>query len=93
MLRNVACCATDATVATPKRLAVAAQLTGFGPAFVGTIHALRELKEKPFLLCGPAVKEGGDRDIDNRDGTVTDAQRALTWEKKTDDGSIHDRDD
>ncbi len=30
---------------------------------------------------------------DNGDGTVTDNQTGLTWEKKADDGSIHDKDD
>jgi hypothetical protein len=30
---------------------------------------------------------------DNGDGTVTDNQTGLTWEKKSDDGSIHDKDD
>ena len=29
---------------------------------------------------------------DNGDGTVTDNQTGLTWEKKSDDGSIHDKD-
>jgi hypothetical protein len=33
------------------------------------------------------------RFIDNGDGTVTDNLTALTWEKKTDDGSVHDKDD
>ena len=31
--------------------------------------------------------------IDNGDGTVTDTQTGLMWEKKTDDSSIHDTDD
>jgi hypothetical protein len=30
---------------------------------------------------------------DNGDGTITDNQTGLTWEKKSDDGSIHDKDD
>jgi hypothetical protein len=30
---------------------------------------------------------------DNGDGTVTDNQTGLTWEKKSDDGTIHDKDD
>jgi len=29
---------------------------------------------------------------DNGDGTITDNQTGLTWEKKSDDGSIHDKD-
>jgi hypothetical protein len=30
---------------------------------------------------------------DNGDGTVTDNQTGLMWEKKSDDGSLHDKDD
>lgn len=33
-----------------------------------------------------------DRFIDNGDGTVTDTQTGLQWEQKTDDGSVHDKD-
>jgi uncharacterized protein DUF1566 len=29
---------------------------------------------------------------DNRDGTITDRNTKLTWEKKSDDGSLHDKD-
>jgi len=29
---------------------------------------------------------------DNRDGTITDNNTCLVWEKKSDDGSIHDKD-
>lgn len=35
----------------------------------------------------------GSRFIDNGNGTVTDNLSSLVWEKKTDDGSIHDWDD
>ena len=35
----------------------------------------------------------GNRYIDHGNGTVTDILTGLQWEKKTDDGSIHDRDD
>ena len=30
--------------------------------------------------------------VDNGDGTITDLNTGLTWEKKSDDGTIHDRD-
>jgi hypothetical protein len=33
-----------------------------------------------------------DRFADNGDGTITDQLHGLTWEKKSDDGSIHDKD-
>jgi hypothetical protein len=35
----------------------------------------------------------GARFIDNGDGTTTDTETGLVWEAKSDDGSIHDRDD
>jgi hypothetical protein len=39
---------------------------------------------KPFLVCGPAVKGlvRPERFVDNGDGTVTDNQTGLMWEKK-----------
>jgi len=47
-------------------------------------------------LVGKYVGTGtsceGDRYADNGDGTFYDRLTRLTWEKKTDDGSIHDRD-
>jgi hypothetical protein len=33
------------------------------------------------------------RYVDNGDGTITDNWTGLMWEKKSDDGSIHDKDD
>ena len=30
---------------------------------------------------------------DNSDGTITDLNTGLMWEKKSDDGSLHDKDD
>jgi hypothetical protein len=34
----------------------------------------------------------GDRFVDNGDGTVTDGLTALQWEQKTDDATVHDKD-
>jgi len=34
----------------------------------------------------------GPRFVDNGDGTITDTKTRLQWEKKSDDGSIHDQD-
>jgi len=39
------------------------------------------------------VVEFPTRFTDNGDGTVTDTRTALMWEKKTQDGSVHDNDD
>src|SRR5882724_8972718 len=35
----------------------------------------------------------GTRFVDNGDGTVTDTQTRLVWEQKTDDGTLHDKDE
>lgn len=40
-----------------------------------------------------AMRRGESRSFrDNGDGTVTDLRTGLVWEKKSDDGSIHDKD-
>jgi hypothetical protein len=36
---------------------------------------------------------GALRYADNGDGTISDLNTGLMWEKKSDDGSIHDKDD
>jgi hypothetical protein len=40
-----------------------------------------------------ALKLAGTRFVDNGDGTVTDTQTGLMWEKKDDLGGLHDKDD
>jgi hypothetical protein len=38
------------------------------------------------------IQAGADlRYVDNGDGTITDLNTLLVWEKKSDDGSIHDQ--
>ncbi len=50
------------------------------------------------IACAGTRQDGelqrglGHRYVDNADGTITDARTGLTWEKLSDDGSIHDRD-
>lgn len=45
------------------------------------------------VTTGPQPTETpGERFIDNGDGTITDEWTGLTWEKKSDDESIHDID-
>ena len=49
------------------------------------------------LACGPecVLDTSGcaeARYVDNGDGTVTDNETGLQWEKKTDDASVHDKD-
>ncbi len=45
-----------------------------------------------FQMSGPLAGSTciGSRFTDNGDGTVTDALSALVWEKKTNDGTVHD---
>ncbi|MFN8604293.1 MAG: DUF1566 domain-containing protein [Candidatus Binatia bacterium] len=58
----------------------------------------------PLLRTGQTASYGAGSDgdlqkgvvqayVDNGDGTVTDTKTGLMWEKKSDDGSIHDKDD
>jgi len=42
--------------------------------------------------AGLALRLSGLRFVDNGDGTVTDTQNGLQWEKKTDDFGLHDKD-
>ena len=63
------------------------------------------LTAKPRLLkTGQTTNYGAGTDgdlefgiehgfVDNGDGTLTDLSTGLMWEKKSDDGSIHDKDD
>jgi len=50
------------------------------------------------VACGQSGQDGDIRGgaplayADNGDGTITDLNTGLTWEKKSDDGSIHDKD-
>ncbi|MCZ2110602.1 MAG: DUF1566 domain-containing protein, partial [Dehalococcoidia bacterium] len=71
---------------------VATALAGGGLAF-----GARPLKTGQTTSYGP----GSDGDLqkgtaryftDNGDGTITDNMTGLMWEKKSDDGSIHDKD-
>jgi hypothetical protein len=56
--------------------------------------------ETPVVIsCAGSGHDGETRaglslaHVDNDDGTVTDLRTGLTWEKLSDDGSIHDQDD
>jgi hypothetical protein len=51
------------------------------------------------MLCGGTGQDGELQSglarayVDNGDGTITDINTGLMWEKLSDDGSIHDKDD
>src|SRR5262249_55765309 len=58
----------------------------------GEVHA-RMLLRLQGRAAGSGSTCDGARYVDNGDGTVTDKLTGLQWEKKTDDASVHDRDD
>ena len=60
-------------------------VTKYGATW-GRLHG-RALASPLLETCDAA------RFIDNADGTVTDNMTILQWEKKTDDATIHDKDD
>jgi Protein of unknown function (DUF1566) len=53
----------------------------------------------PLSSCAATGQDGelqkgvARRFVDNGDGTITDETTGLMWEKLTDDGSVHDKDD
>ncbi len=58
----------------------------------GVVYA-RMLQRLQGRALGTGSTCDGARLVDNGDGTVTDELTGLQWEKKTDDASVHDRDD
>ncbi len=53
-----------------------------------TIHELVTAVNNALHECAPS-----ERFIDQGNGTVLDTKTGLLWEKKSDDGSVHDKDD
>jgi hypothetical protein len=69
----------------------------------GGALALRTPFAAPLLKTGQTTAYGAGSDgdlqkgitqgyVDNGDGTITDTSTGLMWEKKSDDGTIHDKD-
>jgi len=54
-----------------------------------TIAEVQQAANSYLYDCSP----NQPRFVDNGDGTISDYETGLTWEKKSDDGSIHDKDD
>jgi len=46
----------------------------------------------PTVTPTPSTTPNGPRFVDNGDGTITDHETGLIWEKKSNDGSVHDKD-
>lgn len=70
----------------------------------GNLAACEALPPAQLLKTGQTTNYGLGTDgdlqlgiaqgyVDNGDGTITDTRTGLMWEKKSDDGSVHDRDD
>lgn len=69
----------------------------------GDLAACQTLPPARLLTTGQTTSFGAGSDgdvragiaqgyVDNGDGTITDTSTGLMWEKKSDDGSIHDKD-
>jgi hypothetical protein len=69
----------------------------------GDLAACEALPPAPLLKTGQTTAYGAGSDgdlqkgiaqgyVDNGDGTITDTSTGLMWEKKSDDGTIHDKD-
>jgi hypothetical protein len=64
---------------------------------VATVTATASVTTGVEPTSTPTSKPGpteppGERFVDNGDGSITDMQTGLMWEKKSDDGSVHDWD-
>ena len=57
-----------------------------------TVRYLAAWPKIQAKATGTSTPCNGPRFVDNADGTVTDNLTALQWEQKTDDASIHDKD-
>jgi hypothetical protein len=68
-------------------LAATGQLTSYAADVSDGILAPVAVPEDGTLRFGAAL-----RFVDQGDGTVRDLNTGLTWEKKTDDGGLHDKD-
>jgi hypothetical protein len=70
--------------------------TGLGLTVTGQTAGTFSVKNggMPQVVPDDGVVEAGEplRFVDNGDGTVTDENTGLTWEKKDDAGGLHDKD-
>jgi hypothetical protein len=78
-------CRFDVSGCIPGAFPASGQTTCWNPS--GTPVLCTGLREDGDLQAGASLSYQ-----DNGDGTITDLNTGLMWEKKTDDGSIHDRD-
>jgi hypothetical protein len=70
--------------------------TGVGLSATGQVNGTFAIKNggMPVTVPDDGVVEAGRslQFVDNGDGTVTDLNTGLMWEKKSDDGGLHDKD-
>jgi len=84
-------CATDTTAETECPDGHALLGDGSCVDIAGLVQQLVE-KDPSLDLCAIGLPRTSGSFVDNCDGTVTDTSTSLMWEKKTDDGGIHDKD-
>ncbi len=94
--------ATDTPTATSKPTATATSTATPDPLCVGKGEGetcgspgMNEVLTCESQTCGTCLPMASPspRYVDNGDGTITDRQECLVWEKKDDAGGIHDKDD
>jgi hypothetical protein len=82
----------------PATLALGWAVTVAADQFPATGQTTCYDSEGPVIPCAGTGQDGEIqagatlRYKDNGDGTITDKNTKLTWEKKSDDDSIHDKD-
>jgi len=96
---DLATCSGDLATCTTDLATTTADLT----TCEGDLAACEALPPARLLKTGQTTSYGSGTDgdlqlgvahgfVDNGDGTITDTKTGLMWEKKSDDGSIHDKD-
>jgi len=91
---------TPTRTRTPTRIATftATQTPTRTPTATPTLTSTPSRTTTPTVTLTPSITPTptatlvGARFVDNGDGTITDRVTGLMWEKKSDDGSVHDKD-
>lgn len=96
---DLSACNSDLAICTSGLATATTDLTTCN----GDLAACEALPPARLLKTGQTASYGAGTDgdlqkgiaqsyVDNGDGTITDTKTGLMWEKKSDDGSIHDKD-
>jgi Protein of unknown function (DUF1566) len=84
---NLAAALSGATPPATHQFPATGQTTCSNSDVVGTVTPCAGTGQDGDIRAGAALSY-----TDNGDGTITDNNTGLMWEKKSDDGSIHDQD-